>query len=64
MQLEQEGDKFEAGIKGWEVNMQKELSDNYQQIHLFNTEIEKELHETANVLNEKFKVTQEYSQRV
>lgn len=44
--------------------MQKELSDNYQQIHLFNTEIEKELHETANVLNEKFKVTQEYSQRV
>lgn len=37
--LEKEVDRFEKDLKGWEISMQKNLTDNYQHIHQFNAEI-------------------------
>ena len=57
-------DKFESDLNGWELGMQTEMSKNNQQINAFESEINHSLHEMSNSLNTKFKICQDFDNRV
>jgi outer membrane murein-binding lipoprotein Lpp len=57
-------DKFESELKQWEFNMQSELSDNNAAITAFNNDVDFSQQAMSQSLNSKFRVTQEYQEKV
>ena len=57
-------EKFESGLDQWELQMQQSLTENNQSIHVFDSDINQALHEMSVSLNTKYKLTQEYENKV
>ena len=57
-------DNFEADLNEWEFNMQTQMTKNNQKIQAFESDINLSLHEMSTSLNTKFKICQDFDNRV